>query len=115
MCANSEQPCVILLGRKNMHKHAVILIVFLALVVVLSGCVTHRATIGSGPHSGQKEVYYQWYALWGLIYLDDEKDAGKLAATSKCQITTVYSPIDCLINFFTMAVTIQRRTIIIEK
>lgn len=98
-----------------MKKFSVITILFLISIFAIGGCVTHHQTIGSGPHSGQKEVHYQWYALWGLIYLDAEKDAGQLAGTTNCKITTQYSPIDSIINFFTMAVTIQRRTITIEK
>lgn len=98
-----------------MRKSLITIALVLCLAIVLGGCVTHHHTIGSGPHSGNKEVHYQWYALWGLIYLDNEKDGGQLAGTTNCRITSQYSPIDCLINFFTMAVTIQRRTITIEK
>jgi hypothetical protein len=98
-----------------MRKSIITLVLVLSLAVVMSGCVTNHNTIGSGPHSGNKEVHYQWYALWGLIYLDTEKDGGQLAGTTNCRITNQYTPIDCIINFFTMAVTIQRRSIIIEK
>jgi len=91
------------------------LLCLIVLLVIPLGCFTHHHTIGSGPHSGQKEYHVQWYILWGILPLGDEKDGGQIAGTPNCRITSQFTPIDVIINFFTGAVTIHRRTIIIEK
>ena len=97
-------------------RKAIFLVILMLLFFPISGCFTHTHTIGSAAlSSGTKEYYVQWYALWGIVPLSDELDGGKLAGTTNCRITTQFSPLDCLINFFTGLGTIYRRTIIIEK
>ena len=90
-------------------------IVSLIAMILFSGCFTHHHTIGSGPHSGLTVKKHQWYALWGIIPIADERDGGVMAGTTNCRITTQFTPIDCLINFFTGVGTVYRRTIIVEK
>ncbi len=96
-------------------SNKIIIVAMLLCVISLSGCFRHVHTMGSGPHSNQTEEHHQWYALWGLVPLADEKDGGSLAGTTNCRITTEFKPLDCLINFFTGAVSIHRTTITIEK
>lgn len=97
-----------------MRKFALILVLVL-LPLFSFGCFTHEHTIGGGPHVGQEVVEHQWYALWGGVRISDEKDAGEIAGTDSFKVITQFTPIDCIINFFTGIVSIYRRTIIIKK
>jgi hypothetical protein len=98
-----------------MRKQIIHVFILALICISLTGCFTHKHTVGSGSHSGQKEVYHQWYALWGGITIGDEKDGGQIAGTTNCTITTKFTALDVLINMFTSLGTINRRTIIIEK
>lgn len=99
-----------------MYKCNIIIVMLVfASVLLLTGCFTHTHTIGSGQHTGQEETYHQWYVLWGILQLNSEKDAGKLAEVKKYRITTKFGAVDCVINLFTGVVSIYRRTIVIEK
>jgi ABC-type glycerol-3-phosphate transport system substrate-binding protein len=87
----------------------------LVLVLVLSGCVTHVHQVGSGAQGGQVEEEVQWYALWGLIELN-EVDSNEMAGDADdYTITTQYTFVDALISMVTNYVTISRRTVMVEQ
>ncbi|MFP4373016.1 MAG: Bor/Iss family lipoprotein [Spirochaetaceae bacterium] len=87
----------------------------LVLVLVLSGCVTHVHQVGDGAQFGQSEEEVQWYALWGLVELN-EVDSNEMAGEAEdYTITTQYTVVDALITFVTSYVTISRRTVMVEQ
>lgn len=96
-------------------RKIILLLIFILLPFFSLSCFTHEHTIGGGPHVGKDEEVHQWYALWGAITISDKKDGGAIAGTDSCKIITEFTPLDCLINFFTGVVSIYRSTIIIKK
>lgn len=91
-----------------------LLLCIVCVCLLFSGCYVHRHTIGSGQHAGTEIVDHQWYALWGLVHLSEEKDGGKIAGTDRCEIITQFGPIDAVITWITGGI-IGRRSLIIRK
>lgn len=87
----------------------------LVAVLVLSGCVTHVHVVGDGAQGGEVEEAVQWYALWGLVELNEVSSADMAGDADDYTITTQYTFIDALISAVTNYVTISRRTVMVEK
>jgi hypothetical protein len=97
---------------KHASKLAAIVLV---LALVLAGCQTHVHVVGGGAQGGQVEEAVQWYALWGLIELNEVSSADMAGDAEDYTITTQYTFIDGLISYFTSIATINRRTVMVEK
>ena len=89
---------------------------FLALLVMmLVGCAAHTHIVGTGPAGSDIAAKRQWYALWGLVPIN-QVDTGALAAgATNYSIHTETSIIDILLNIFTGYVTIYSRTVTVTK
>lgn len=98
-----------------MKKTMVLALCLLMMSLPMVGCFTMKHSIGSGG-SGQSSVSKkQWYALWGLVPLN-QVDGGALAAgATDYTIKTQWSFVDILINIITGYVTIHSRTVTVTK
>lgn len=92
---------------------------FLAVSVVialLAGCMTHHHIVGNGPGPDATEnTETQWYALWGLVPLNEVDSSDMAAGASDYEIITEMSPLDAVINFFTTYVSIVRRSVTVVR
>jgi len=88
---------------------------FFCLAFTLSSCFTHTHVVGDGAQSGVKVSKKQWYAVWGLVPIGEEVDTKAMAGTDDYTITTQHSFIDMVISAFTGIVTIQVKTVEVEK
>ena len=96
-----------------MKKTLVVLIVLSVLLVF--GCAANVHTIGNGPQNNQVIQARQWYALYGLVPLNNV-DTQTMAGNAKnYEIKTEQSFLDCLIDAFTSEVTITSRTVTVTK
>ena len=87
---------------------AVLLIVGILFVI---GCAAHVHQVGQGAQGNETMAARQWYALWGLVPLNDV-DANMMAGqTTDYEITTSITPVDFVINVLTSAVTVYSRTV----
>jgi len=105
----------------------------LGVAVALSGCYTMRvqAPSGSGavslsdvPQARKtghfKEKHRVWYALWGLVPMNDETTDAVLAdkvrgqEVSNLSVTMQVTPLDVLISLFTGIATITSQSMIVE-
>ena len=98
-------------------RKTMIVALLIAFLLSTTGCFSHTHTIGN-PSRGEKEVYYQWYALWGFLPIGDEVDAGVKAGRKDVKITTKYDWLDIILSltipgFVGLGAT--RRTITVEK
>ena len=89
----------------------------LALAVTLpSGCHTIRHDVGGGATQGvQVAQEKQWFALFGLISMN-EVDGGQLAGDrTRYTIQTQRSFTDCMISVLTFLVTVFPKTVTITE
>lgn len=89
----------------------VILSLAVLFVLGLTGCMTNRHIIGNGASGGVEETETQWYALWGLVPLNDVETQEMVGTATDYEIVTEISPLDAVINFFTTYVSIIRRSV----
>lgn len=98
---------------KNLQK--LFLIALVAVSLSMTSCYTLTHQVGSGAQSGQSVEKSQWYALWGLVPLN-EVDSKRMAGDAEnYTITTEHTFVDGLISVFTGIVTISRKTVKVEK
>lgn len=83
----------------------------LCLALTMTSCFTTTHTVGQGAQGYQITSAKQWYALWGLVPINnlDSKDLarGKENYTVKTQVKFV----DYLINAFGSFITINAQTV----
>jgi hypothetical protein len=87
----------------------------LALVAVLAGCAVHVHKIGTGPAGTDVAQLRQWYILWGLVPLNVVDTATMAGTIPNYEIRTEYTPLDFVMNLFTGIVTINSRTVTVNK
>ncbi len=87
-----------------------------ALVLALAGCMTQRHIIGEGPSpTATEQTATQWYALWGLVPLNEVETKTMAGGATNYEIVTEMSPIDAVINFFTTFVSIVRTSVTVVR
>lgn len=96
-------------------KKLVSLIVLVAFLMVLTGCTMHTHVIGNGAQQGVKMEKRQWYALWGLVPINDVDSKVMSAGAQDYTIETQQAFLDVVINIFTGWVTIYSRTVTVTK
>lgn len=91
---------------------AALLIVAMLCVI---GCAAHIHKVGNGAQGTELMAERQWYVLWGLIPINDVDTHAMAAGATDYDIVTAYTLIDGVINVFTNIVTVQCRTVTVEK
>ena len=93
----------------------IIAVILIAVMLFLTaGCTAHIHQIGKGG-SGNAVEERQWYILWGLVPINDVDTAEMADGAEDYTITTEYSPLDILISIVAGIVTINSRTVTVEK
>lgn len=82
---------------------------------LLIGCTANVHMIGDGPKGGAVVKQKQWYALFGLVPLNQVDSKAMAAGAEDYQIKTVYNADDILISIFTNYVTVSCRTVEVTK
>lgn len=93
-------------------KHYMII---LAVAITFTACATHVHTIGDGPKGNTEVSEVQWYALWGLVPINDVDSQKMAGGAENYQIKTETSFVDGLIGIVTTYVTVNRRTVTVTK
>ena len=98
-----------------MRKRFVTLVCLAGLMASISGCYTITHTVGRGAQGDTEVAVRDWYFLWGFAPVNST-NSHKLAAGSKdYTVVTQWTPIDFVINFFTMWISLTSRTITVTK
>lgn len=103
-------------GASRRRGRRVSLALAACLCALLPGCFTFRHTVGNGP--GPKPIVTketQWFALYGLVPLDQVDSQTLAGVTRDYRITTKFTFFDALLSSVTSFATFYRQTIIIEK
>ena len=93
----------------------VTIIIMLITLFALVGCATHIHTIGKGAQGYQTTEARQWYALFGLVPLN-EVDTNTMAdGATDYEIKTEQGAMDIILNIFTGYITVYSRTVTVSK
>lgn len=98
-----------------MKKKILVITVLLAFMLAITGCYTNNHIIGSGAKGGTEMTEKQWYALWGLVPINNVNTNSMAGDVNDYQITTSHSFVDLLISAFTGIVTIQVKSVTVKK
>ena len=79
------------------------------------GCSTHIHTIGDGSQTGESNSTRQWYALFGLVALNEVDVDAMADGAANYEIKTQSSFVDILISGFTNYVTVSCRSVTVTK
>lgn len=96
---------------KKIFMTAMIVIMLLSLVA----CSTHIHKVGDGAKGNSVQVERQWYALFGLIPINDVDTNQMAGGADDYQIKTEATFIDGLISAFTSYVTVSCRSVEVRK
>jgi len=96
-------------------KQILKLIVVSFIFIFLVGCAAHIHKVGDGGKNVEFMEARQWYALWGLIPINDVNSAEMAGQAQDYTIKTETSAIDVIINIFTSYVSVTSRTVTVSK
>ncbi|MEI0509024.1 Bor/Iss family lipoprotein [Brachyspira intermedia] len=84
-------------------------------IFAISCSYQHRHLVGNGSQTGVTLTRKQWYALWGLVPVNDV-DVERLAGGSEnYEIYTRSNAGDFFINLFTGIIGFTSRTVTVRK
>ena len=84
-------------------------------LLLLAACNTHTHVIGNGPSTGVSQSATQWYALFGLVTLNNVDTGSMVGDATDYQIESSRTFLDAFISGFTQYGTISRRTVTVTK
>ena len=96
-------------------KKKLVLIIAPFLFLTLFSCATHVHTVGNGPSTGEVVTATQWWALNGLIALNEVDTNAMAGGAANYEVKTSMEPIDIIIGIPCMYVTVSRRTVTVTK
>ena len=91
---------------------AVLLIVAMLFVI---GCAAHVHTVGKGAQSNDITIARQWYVLWGVVPINEVDTNAMAEGATDYEITTLVTPIDFVISAVLGQVSINCRTVTVQK
>lgn len=87
----------------------------LVAMLCVIGCMTHIHKVGNGAQGTEMMVERQWYVLWGIVPINDVDTHAMAAGATDYEIITMQTPVDFVISIFTGVVTVNCRTVTVEK
>ncbi len=96
---------------KKIFMTTMIVIMLLSLVA----CSTHIHKVGNGAQGNSIQTARQWYAVFGLVPLNNVDTNAMASGATNYEIKTEQTFIDGLITVFTSYVTVSCRTVEVKK
>lgn len=88
----------------------------LAIIALLAvSCSKHVHKVGTGATGAGVEEARQWYALWGLVALNNVDTNQMTAGAQNYTVETQQAPMDIILNMFTGMVTVYSRSVTVKK
>ena len=91
---------------------ALVLIVGMLSVI---GCASHLHKVGDGAQGTEVVSSRQWYILWGLVPLNDVDTNAMAGDATDYNIVTEITVLDFILNIFTGSITVNSRSVTVEK
>jgi hypothetical protein len=85
------------------------------LVILLSSCMSLTHVVGTGASSGVTTEKKQWYALWGLVPINEVDSKAMAGGTPNYTIKSKIKFVDYVISAFTSVVSINVQTVSVLK
>jgi hypothetical protein len=98
-----------------MRKKLMTVCCALAMVGLLSGCMTNIHKIGSGAAGSNVTTTRQWYVLWGLVPINHVDTNAIAGGATNYEIKDQQTVLDFVINIFTGFVTVYGRSVTVTK
>ncbi len=98
-----------------MKKSLILLFCLVVLVLPMAGCMAHTHIVGNGGSSGESVEQWQWYAIWGLVPLNNVDTREMAGGASDYTIKTQMSIVNIILNIFTEYITVESRTVTVTK
>ncbi|MCE2996616.1 MAG: Bor/Iss family lipoprotein [Cyclobacteriaceae bacterium] len=83
--------------------------------LLLTSCYTSSHVIGSGAKGSEVVQKRQWFALFGLVPLNEVDSKSMASGKTDYNLTTTHSFVDVVIGFFTGIVTVYPMTVEVKK
>ncbi|OQY39195.1 MAG: hypothetical protein B6226_02245 [Candidatus Cloacimonetes bacterium 4572_65] len=96
-------------------KKLIQMIIITIMLLSVVACSTHTHKVGKGAQGNNVQAERQWYALWGLIPLNDVNTAEMVNGAEDYDIKTEQTFVDGLINIVLTYTTITARTVEVKK
>jgi hypothetical protein len=97
-----------------MKKKKSFLALFL-LVFMLSSCMTLTHVVGNGGTSGVSTEQKQWYALWGLVPVNNVDSKAMAAGATSYTVKSQVKFVDYVISAFTSVISFNVQTVSVQK
>jgi hypothetical protein len=91
------------------------LFVVLVFAFAMTSCYSLEHTVGAGAQGNSTESEKQWYALWGLVPLNDVDSQEMAGGAENYTIYTQFEFVDYIITAFTSIATITVQTVEVQK
>lgn len=82
---------------------------------MMSSCYSLTHQVGNGAQGGTEVAKKQWYALWGLVAINDVDSHQMAGGAEDYTIKTEHTFIDLIISAVTGFVSIQVKTVEVTK
>lgn len=94
-----------------MRKKITSIALLCLLVFSVSSCYTLTHTVGNGAQGGNETEKKQWYALFGLVPINQVDSKQMAQGKTDYVIETKHSFVDIVIGVFTGIVTVYPKTV----
>jgi hypothetical protein len=95
------------------RKFSVVLLIVAMLFVI--GCAAHVHKVGEGAQGNDITMARQWYVLWGIVPINEVDTNAMAEEAIDYEITTSVTPIDFVINAVLGNISINCRTVTVQK
>ena len=91
------------------------LLIVVAFAFAMTSCYSLEHTVGAGAQGNDSTSEKQWYALWGLVPINDVNSQEMAAGAENYTIYSQFEFVDYIITAFTSIVTISVQTVEVVK
>ncbi len=91
------------------------LIVAVVFAVAMTSCYSLEHTVGMGAQGNQTVKEKQWYALWGLVPLNEVDSKAMAQGAENYTIHSEYAFEDYIITIFTSIITVGVQTVEVTR
>ena len=95
------------------RKFSVVLLIVAMLFVI--GCAAHVHKVGEGAQGNDITMARQWYVLWGIVPINEVDTNAMAEEATDYEITTSVTPLDFVINAVLGQISINSRTVTVQK
>lgn len=99
---------------KSIRKSLVLLSLFVGLSI-LPACFSITHEVGAGAQGSKEVEKRQWYALWGLVALNDVDSKALAEGATDYTVKTERNALDFLIGLVAGFVTVTSQTVTVTK